>query len=183
MHGLVYKNAEKERIFSMKLKKILALVVVAIMLCTVVVSVGAASYDYDQQTIYDVNTGKEAAKARYYLNYYSYTNCVRATNAITYYSNVHVSQCNFPGYISLKVVTSGGTWTAETAEYLHVTSDTPSNYKYAEFYSDFYIPAGCVLTSASAYYSTNDDNMVSSGYYVNYNYDWVETSADLVVTP
>ena len=159
----------------MKLKKILAFVVVAIMLCTAVVSVGAASYD--QQTIYDVNTGIEAAKARYYLNYYSYTNCVRATNAITYYSNVHVSQRNFPGYISLKVVANGNTWTAETAEYLHTTSNS------AEHSSDIYIPAGYVLTSASAYYSTNDDNMVSSGYYVNYNYDWVESSADLVVTP
>ena len=161
----------------MKLKKILALVVVAVMLCTVVVSVGAANYDYDQKTIYDVHTGTDAARARYYLNYYSYTNCVRATNAITYYSNVDVSQRNFPGYISLEVVTTGGTWTAETAEYLHTTSNS------AEFYSDFYIPAGCVLKSASASYSTNDYNMVSSGYYANYHYNWVETSADLVVNP
>ena len=44
----------------MKLKKILALVVVAVMLCTVVVSVGAANYDYDQKTIYDVHTGSQS---------------------------------------------------------------------------------------------------------------------------
>lgn len=161
----------------MKFKKFFALAIAVIMLCTAIVSVGATNYDHDYKIICDVHTGDDAAKARYYLNYYSYTNCVRATNAITYYSNVDVSQRNFPGYIFLEVVTNGGTWTAETAEYLHTTSNS------AEFYSDFYIPAGYVLTSTSASYSTNDYNMVSCGYYANYHYGWVETSADLVVTP
>ena len=161
----------------MKFKKFFALAIAVIMLCTAVVSVNAANYDSDYDFITDLNTNANAAKVNYSLLYNSYANCIRATNAIIYYSNVHVSQRNFPGYISLEVVMNGGKWTAETAEFLHTTSN---NY---EFYSDFYIPAGYVLTSASAYYSTNDDNKVSDGYYVNYNYSWVTISNNLVVTP
>ena len=161
----------------MKFKKFFVLVISAIMLCSAIVSVGAVRQTHD---IKDENRNIKAATAIYTLTYYAGMNCVKATNGINYIESVvDVSQRNLPGYIELTVTMNEANWTGRKADYLHTTDN------HYEFYSDYYIPSGYVLTSASAYYSTNDMNIVCDGktYYVNYNYGWAETSTNLVVVP
>lgn len=160
----------------MKLKKIFALFIAIVMLCTAVVSVGAARQEH---VIYDVAQNEKAATAIYTLDYYSGMNCVRAMNAIQYEKKVNVAQRNFPGYILLDVSMNVGYWLDWKADYL-----TTSSY-YAFFFDDYYIPAGRTFTEATAYLDTNlevsPDEFDGQYYYENSNYTDASTSTNLII--
>ena len=163
----------------MKFKKFFALAIAVVMLCTAIVSVGAAPRDYISFEIKDLLTDEVAATAHYTLQYYSGMNCVMATNRINYGDDMDVSQCNFPGFIELTVTMNESSWNARKVEYLFTTTYQD------EFSSVFYIPSGCVLVKAVATYSTNEMDVVYNGktYYANLNYASVKTSTNLEVTP
>lgn len=162
----------------MKFKKFFALVIAVIMLCAMVVSVGAANPDTQRHTIYHNSNGDTVAVARYSLYYNSYMNCVRATNEVTYYTaRIDVSQRNFSGYIKLNVQLNIGRWEDEKAAYLMTTGSS------AAFNTDdYYIPAGRTLSQATASFRTNQRVIVDGQTYeANQNYTEAYTTNDLIV--
>ena len=161
----------------MKFKKFFALIVAALMLCCAIISVSA---ERQTHVINDKALDVKAATATYTLVYYSGMNCVRATNAIRYETNVvNVAQRNFPGYINMDVTMNAGYWFDYGAAYLTTTSS------YAAFsLNDYYIPAGKIIVEATAYFDTNyevePDEYDGQFYYENSNYTGAYTSLRLV---
>ena len=131
----------------MNFKKVFALAMVVAILCTAVVSVGAASADI----AWNDGSGRRAAVANYQLAYNSKMNCVYATQTVTYASSVHSALRNLPGYIHLNVDMSSAIWVDWEVRYM----TTSSNSNTAEFTLDFDIPAGETPAFVTANYSTN----------------------------
>lgn len=145
----------------MKFTKVFSLFIAIIMLLSMVVSVGAAS---GQGTIYDnhyPNDSTKGAIARYTLFYYSNANCVRATNTVHYNHSI-IPQYNLPSSIELTVNFATGLYERTTESYM--TSETSYHYQ------DYYLPSGCVFTSATAKYTVN----IEKGLYANNNYTTID---------
>lgn len=155
-------------------KRVFAIIVAIVMLGATIIPANAANTASEDYILHDKHNGKKVAVAHYTLAYNPGMECVRATNAISYVTgNIIASQRNFPGYIYLFVSLSAGNYEDWGSASLDTSGD------YAEFHlTDYYIPAGKTLSSASAYFETNYD---VDGLYANGNYTSVYTSQDLVI--
>lgn len=159
----------------MRAKKIFAVVIALLMLCTTIISANAANTASERQPIYyKYGSQPQVATAVYTLKYNPNMNCVRATNAVYYITSaIDAAQRNFTGYIYMDVTLSVGSDDDWDDAYLATSGN------YAEFsLDDYYIPAGKTLTKATAYFETNE----FVGMLVpNQNYTTARTEQDLVV--
>lgn len=159
----------------MRFKKIFAVVIALLMLCTTIISANAANTASEKKPIYyKYGSRPQVATAVYTLKYNPNMNCVRATNAVYYITSaIDASQRNFTGYIYMDVTLNVGSDDDWGSAYL-VTSGN-----YAEFsLDDYFIPAGKTLTKATAYFETNEYVESLNG---NPNYTIARTDQDLVV--
>lgn len=137
----------------MKMKRIMMLITVIAVICSMAISVGAAFYTKEGY-IEDKATHVQVAKVIYQLEYSESLNCARATQWISYFTDeLEVNERNFYGETYLTVVLSDG-----SPKVLLGRGPITSNTNLAKqevVFDRTMLPAGKTITDAYASFSTN----------------------------
>lgn len=164
------------------MKKIILFVLATVMMLSMAISVSAdvdASkrvYIYEKDANGQTTTNSVAA-ATYRIEYFSGTNCVRASSMV-HYIGLHQSQYNFPAYIKLDVAVVGspesGNYSQSNIGYI-TTQNGSINV-------DIYIPIGVVTGTVNASFETNKRyETTSQVYYSNGNFTDVKDTLSMII--
>ena len=137
----------------MKMKKIILLITVIAVICSMAISAGAIT-DSASHDIVDQATNVRVARVIYQLEYNSSLNCVRATQWVSYETSLlQANQRNFFGEILLTVHVANGS-DESFVELGYLTTNT-NLAKQEIVVSGNDIASGTTITGAHADYSTN----------------------------